>query len=77
MLCHRKRNRMTNFPYVKKPTFMIFEKEQRKKVMEDLKIRDSTAVNAVLGKLVCELFTGSTKTLEAKHSQSGFSGSVC
>ncbi|XP_075907325.1 transcription factor 7-like [Nelusetta ayraudi] len=53
MFCHRKINRTTDLPYIKKPmnAFMIFRKVQRKKVMEDLKIRDSAAVNAVLGKM--------------------------
>lgn len=40
--------------------FMIFRKEQHCKVAKNLKIRDSAAVNAVLGKMVSEMFTGWT-----------------
>ncbi|XP_075884703.1 transcription factor 7-like [Nelusetta ayraudi] len=49
----KKRNRTTDLPYIKRPmnAFMIFRGEQRKKVIEDLNIRDSAAVNAVLGKM--------------------------
>ncbi|XP_075885615.1 transcription factor 7-like 1-B [Nelusetta ayraudi] len=49
----KKRNRTVDHPYIKRPmnAFMIFRGEQREKVMEDLNIRDSAAVNAVLGKM--------------------------
>lgn len=38
--------------------FMIFRKEQRIKVAEEMKIRDSAAVNELLGKMVSKLFPG-------------------
>ncbi|XP_075907339.1 transcription factor 7-like 1-B [Nelusetta ayraudi] len=49
----KKQNHTTDLPYIKKPinAFMIFRKEQRVTVMEDLKNRDSAALNAVLGKM--------------------------
>lgn len=34
---------------------MIFRKQQREKVMEELQIRDSATVNMVLGKMVSVL----------------------
>ncbi|XP_070407469.1 lymphoid enhancer-binding factor 1-like [Nothobranchius furzeri] len=44
-------------PYVKKPpnAFMIFLRDQRPKVVAELKLADSTAVNAVVGQRWREL----------------------
>lgn len=45
-------------PHVKKPlnAFMLFMKEQRPKIAAEFTLKESAAINQILGKRVCILF---------------------
>jgi hypothetical protein len=51
-------------PHIKKPlnAFMLFMKEQRAQVVQECTLRESAAINQILGRKVCLFFSKQNKT---------------
>lgn len=65
-----------NEPYIKKPlnAFMIFRKEEREKVMAEVKITDSATINSILGRRVSVSLSTFNVWLKASENTSTHCG---